>query len=207
MTASDTAATEADQLHVPEPYESYAVGDEVWCLAWIGMPFVVTGKNDETGVIEIDGTAPVAISEGALIDIAPGNRFMLTHEKWDAVWYWPDIAGEHYQQVVDRFVGQHDDGDIVVAYPSGWVTVVEDPERAVSFRLDFGGYRHFGQIRATPVAAIADDGASLVLAYDPAIPAERWLPTGPPLPLELKMTSYRWSLAYGKHVLNWADFD
>jgi len=191
----------------PEPYESYQIGDEVWCLAWIGMPFVVSGKNDEKRTIEIDGTGPCSLPEGALIDVGPENHFMLTHEPWDAIWYWPDSEGEGYQQVVDRFVEQHHEGEIVTGYAAGGITVNDTPAGAMTFRLSFAGYGHFGQITATPVAALADDGSELVRLHDPAIPDERWLRCGPTLPLEIKMTAYRWSLAYGKIVLNWQDFD
>jgi hypothetical protein len=196
----------ATELAEAEPYESYQVGDEVWCLAWVGMPFTVTGKSDETRTIEIDGAGPCSLPEGALLDLDPQNHFMLTHQKWDSIWYWPDIAGERYQQVVDRFVNGHREGEIVTGYVAGGVTVVENPSAAMSFRLSFAGYGRFGNIRATPVVAIGDDG-SLVHAYDPAIGDERWLPSGPAIALELKMIAYRWALAFGKIVLNWQDYD
>ena len=63
----------------------------------------------------------------------------------------------------------------------------------MSFRLSFAGLGPFGRISATPVAAIADAGAKLVTAHDPAIPADRWLDSGPTQNLELKMVAYRWA--------------
>ncbi|HEX5588452.1 MAG TPA: hypothetical protein VFZ17_14150 [Acidimicrobiia bacterium] len=196
-----------DTIARPEPYDSYHVGDAVWCLAWVGMPFVITGKNDEKQTIEIDGVGPCSLPEGALIDVTEANLFMLTHEQWDSIWYWPDSDGERYQQVVDRFVEQHREGELVNGYVGSGITVTDSPDGAMAFRLSFAGYGHFGQILATPVAAIADDGSALLHLHDPAIPDARWLQCGPALPLEIKMTAYRWSLAYGKLVLNWQDFD
>jgi hypothetical protein len=190
---------------ITEPYESYQIGDEVWCLAWLGMPFRVTGKNDAKGVIEIDGTAPCSLPEGALIDLDPQNHYMLTHEHWDAIWYWPDVAGERYQQVVDRFIDGHKDDEILTGYPAGNLTVVENPEAAMSFRLSFKNYSRFGNIVATPVVAVAD--GALITASDPTVSNERWVACGPALPLELKMVGYRWALTFGKIVLNWRDFD
>jgi hypothetical protein len=190
-----------------EPYESYEVGDEVWCLGWLGMPFVVVGKDDEHGTIQIDGVGPTSLPEGVRIDLHPENHYMLTHERWDAIWYWPDVEGERYKEVAERFVDAHDDGEIVVGYVGGALTVTENPKAAVSFRITVSGYWTSGQIHAQPVAAVADDGSGFVLAYDPAIPAERWMPTGPRLPVEIRMVAFRWALTYGKIVLNWQDYD
>jgi hypothetical protein len=194
-------------VQIVEPYESYRVGDEVWCLGWLGMPFRVVGKDDETRTIEIDGIGPCSLPEGARIDLAPENHYMLTHETWDAIWYWPDQAGERYKDVAERFVDAHYDGELVVGYPAGALTVTENPRTAVTFRITVSNYWGTGSIRAQPVAAIADDGESLVTMYDAAIPDERWLPTGPKLPVEIRMVAYRWALTYGKLVLNWVDFD
>jgi len=191
----------------PEPYESFQVGDEVWCLAWIGMPFKVVGKNDDKQLIEIDGTGPCSIPDGAMIDLLPQSHFMLTHQQWDSIWYWPDIAGERYQEVFDRFVDKHSEGQIVTSYVAGGITVSDNPSSALAFRLSLSSVRLFGQIRAEPVVAIADDRSSLVRLYDPDIPDDRWISAGPSLPLDLNMVGYRWALCYGKMVLNWEDFD
>jgi hypothetical protein len=203
VTATDATVS---VVH-PEPYESFAVGDRVWCLAWLGMPFVVVGKDDDAQRVEIDGTGPCSLPEGAKLDLHAESLYMLTHQQWDAIWYWPDVANETYQQVVDRFVDAHHEGELVVGYPAGGFTVTEDPKRGITYRLSFTDYQPFGQIKATPVAAITEDGTSLTLAYDPSIAEEKWLRSGPTQALELKMVAYRWSLCHGKIVLNWHDFD
>jgi hypothetical protein len=190
-----------------EPYGNYSVGDEVWCLGWLGMPFEVVGLDDATQTIQIDGIGPCSLPEGARIDLAPENHFKLTHEMWDAIWYWPDSEGEHYKEVAERFVDKHHDDELVVGYPAGSLTVTENPAAAVTFRISVSNYWRNGMIRAQPVAAIADDGAGLVLMHDAAIPDDRWIPTGPRFPLEIRMVAYRWALTYGKIVLNWQDFD
>jgi hypothetical protein len=190
-----------------EPYEAYEVGDEVWCLGWLGMPFKVVGKDDQDRVIQIDGVGPCSLPEGARIDLYPENHYMLTHEMWDAIWYWPDQAGERYRDVAERFVADHQDGEIVTAYPAGSLTVTEDDRVGVSLRIRVSSFWTSGTMRAQPVAAIGPDGNSLVLVHDPAITSEQWLPSGPNLPVEIRMVAYRWALTYGRMVLNWRDFD
>ena len=64
------------------------------------------------GRIEINGTGPCSLPEGALLDVGPANHYMLSHQEWDQIWYWPDCAGETYQTVVDRFVASHQEGEI-----------------------------------------------------------------------------------------------
>ncbi|MET0895519.1 MAG: hypothetical protein ABWY80_06685 [Acidimicrobiia bacterium] len=189
-----------------EAFETYAVGDDVWCLAWIGMPFVVVGKDDDHGVIHIDGTGACSLPEGARLDIVADNLFMLTHEPWDSIWYWPDIAGERYKEVTERFVDAHRDGEVVVAYSAGLMSVVPSPARAMSFRLGVDSYWPSGVIYAQPVAAIAADGTELLVAHDPSVEDARWLPCGPRQSVELRMVAFRWALTYGKLVLNWQDF-
>lgn len=207
--ATDTAVDRGvDTPSAFEPYEAYEIGDQVWTLAWVGMPFEVVGKNDETRTIMLDGTGPCSLPGGARLDLLPQNLYLLTHEVWDQIWYWPDIAGEHYDTVVDRFVEQHSSGEIVMGYAAGSLTVSTDkPERGNPFRLDLDDYAYFGQIMAQPVAAVAADGTGLVLDYDAAVPDDRWFATGPKLALKLKMVGYRWALARGTMVLNTADFD
>jgi hypothetical protein len=189
-----------------EPYDAYAIGDEVWCLAWIGMPFVVVGKNDETRTIQIDGTGPCSLPEGARMDLLPQNHYLLTHEQWDQIWYWPDIAGETYLDVVTRFIDGHRDGSIVTGYAGGSVSVEAKTRGAMTFRLSLCDYLPFGQIKVQPVAAIGDDG-SLVVEHDGSIPDDRWQPTGPITPLEIGMHGYRWALTFGRVILSWHDFD
>jgi hypothetical protein len=187
-------------------YDEIEVGDAVWCLAWIGMPFVVVGKDEDTKCIQLDGAGPCSLPEGARIDLYPENHYQVTKELWDQLWYWPDIAGERYDAVVDRFVRQHRTGQVVNGYVAGMLTVTEDPKRAGAFRLNLDEFDHFGQIQAEPVAAIADD-STLLRCWDESIDDDRWVTSGPTAPLELKMIGYRWALTYGKLVLNWRDFD
>jgi hypothetical protein len=189
-----------------ELYDEFNVGDEVYCLAWIGMPFVVVGKNDEKRAIEIDGTGPCSLPEGARIDLSPENHFMLTHEHWDQLWYWPDIAGETYLDVAERFVESHHTDEVVNGYAAGMVWVVNEPDRAMAFRLDLDTWTHFGQVNAQPVAALGQD-LTVVLDAAADVSSDRWVATGPTVALELRMVAYRWSLTFGKFVLNWQDFD
>lgn len=190
-----------------DSFDEFQVGDAVWCLAWIGMPFTVVGKNDEKRIIQIDGTGPCSLPDGAKIDLVPQHHFMLTHHMWDSIWYWPDSSGERYQEVFDRFVDKHSEGQIVSGYVASGITVADHPDAAVAFRLSFDAVSLFGQIRAEPVVAISPDATSLIRLFDPSIPSDRWVSSGPGLPLEIKMVGYRWALCYGKVVLNWEDFD
>ncbi len=194
-------------VNTSDSYDDFQVGDDVWCLAWIGMPFTVVGKDDQKRIIQIDGTGPCSLPDGARIDLVPQHHFMLTHHMWDSIWYWPDSAGEHYRDVFDRFVDKHSEGQIVTGYVATAITVADNPDAAVAFRLNFTSVSPFGQIRAEPVVAIGADGVSLVRLFDPDVASERWIPSGPSLPLEIKMVGYRWALCYGKVVLNWEDFD
>jgi hypothetical protein len=189
-----------------ETYDDFDVGDEVFCMAWLGMPFEVVGKIDEIQRIELKGKAPSSLPDGALVDINPNTMFMLTHERWDTPWYWPDRAGEHYQEVVARFVKRHEDGQIVTGYYTDGYWSVPMPKRAMSFRLSFAGLDQTYQIPVQPVAAASDDGMSLLTVYDESIPDVRWVKAGPPAPLRLGLHLYRWALRYGDVVLNWYDF-
>jgi hypothetical protein len=197
MTTTDSAET----------YERYEVGDDVWCLGWIGMPFTVVGKDDDKQIIQIDGVGPCSLPGGARIDLVPQHHFMLSHQMWDSIWYWPDIAGEHYREVFDRFVDKHSEGQLVTGHMAGGVTVSDNPDAAVAFRLSLTGVSPFGQIYGSPVVAIAENGTEILTHLDPEIPDDRWIPSAPLLPLEMKMVGFRWALCYGKFVLNWEDFD
>jgi hypothetical protein len=189
----------------PEPFESFARGDEVHCLAWIGTRFRVVDVDEDTRRIAIEG---LGTSAPALIDIYPQNMYMLTHEHWDQLWYWPDRLGESYSDVFDRFVDEHRDGEIVTGYfaPSvGLTLVTRDPQLAQTFRLDLSDVVAKRQIVAQPVAAIVD--GVLLTAHDPAIPDEQWLRSGPAVPVQIEMQAYRWSLTAGGIILNVDDFD
>ncbi len=187
-------------------FDDFDVGDEVFCLAWIGMPFQVVGKDQEKRVIEIDGTGPCSLPEGARIDLHPENHYMLTHEQWDQIWYWPDIAGETYLEVTQRFVEGHTTGQIVNGFAAGMVWVVDEPDRSMAFRLDLDDWQHFGQVKVQPVAAADGDGTLLFDASADVAP-DAWKPTGPWVPLEVTMVAYRWAYTFGKFVLNVEDYD
>jgi hypothetical protein len=189
----------------PEPYASFAVGDEVHCLAWIGTRFKVIDVDDATKRIGIEG---IGTSTPSLIDIYPQNLYMLTHEHWDQLWYWPDRLGETYTEVFDRFVDAHRDGEIVTGYYAptvGLTLVTRDPRLAQAYRLDLGQVVSKRQITAQPVAAIVD--RELVTAYDPSIPDSEWLRSGPALAVQIEMQAYRWALSVGGIILNVDDFD
>jgi hypothetical protein len=191
-----------------ESYADFKVGDTVYCLAWIGAPFEIAAKNDERGIISLQ--APAGSSRyGAQVDIFRDTLWMLTHEKWDQIWFWPDRAGERYETVFDRFMANHKVDEVVAGYflPGGLggLYVEESPSRAMMFRirgLDQGNR----QVRVHPVAALADDGKSLLSEPRPDIPPDRWMRAGATVPLRLEMRMYRWCLSFGELVLNWRDF-
>ena len=81
--------------------------------------------------------APAASTcRGAQLDIFPETAWMLTHEAWDQVWFWPDRAGERYGEVFDRFLANHHVGQVVPGYHfagglSGF-TITPDPRSRMS---------------------------------------------------------------------------
>jgi hypothetical protein len=192
----------------PELYEDFKVGDHVYCLAWLGMAFVVVGKDDNTHKIELDGLFPCSLPDGAKVDIEAHNLYMISHNLWDQIWYWPDRAGETHEQVLARFVNGHSENQLVQSYllMPGHNHVERDPQWATTIRVSFAAFTVWNQIFAQPVAAVADDGKSLLVAHDESVPDEAWLPCGPVAPIRLGMVSYRWALTHGLNVLNWRDF-
>lgn len=190
-----------------ESYADFNLGDTVYCLAWIGIPFSVVAKDDARGIISLQ--APAESSRyGAQIDIFRETAWMLTHEKWDQIWFWPDRAGEHYDVVFDRFLTSHKVDEVVAGYslPGGLagLYVEENPAHAMMFRirsLDQGSR----QIRVHPVAALARGSKSLVSAPSPEISSAEWLRAGATVPLRMEMRMYRWCLSFGEFVLNWRD--
>ena len=190
-------------------YADYAVGDRVYCLAWIGQPFDVVAKDDERQAIAIE--TPPGWPTFGQVDIFPETTFLLTHEHWDNIWYWPDRAGERYLEVFDRFFGRHHVGEVIAGYhvPDGLMVTLGgmnirlDPNRTMMFRIQALDAAR-GQVRVHPVAAVAPDGA-LVSAPTDGIADEAWLRSGPTVPLRLEMRLYRWCLTFGEMVLNWDD--
>ena len=190
-----------------DSYADFKVGDRVYCLAWIGQPFEVAAKNDELQLISLQ--APAESSRyGAQIDIFPDTIWMLTHEKWDQIWFWPDREGERFEAVFDRFLNNHQVDEVVAGYyfPGGLagMFIEPDPTRAMMFRiraLDRGTR----QVRVHPVAALADDAKSISIEPRASMASASWLRSGPTVPLRLEMRMYRWCLSFGEFVLNWQD--
>jgi hypothetical protein len=193
-----------------ETYEDFHVGDEVYCLAWVGMPFQIVGKDDETQKIALQGLGRTSLTDGAQVDIGPSNLFLITHQLWDQIWYWPDRKGETYTQVFDRFVAEHRTGEVVTAYFSEVLALlgmmVVKPANAVAYRIDVNHAVDRRTISAEPVAAYVESEQRLVTMCDPSIPDDRWLKCGPKMPVTIAMHGYRWSLGLGEIILNWQDF-
>jgi len=149
-----------------------------------------------------------SIPYGKQIDIFADTAWMVTHEPWDQIWHWPDRAGERYDEVVGRFLASHEVGDLVAGYyfegGLDGFTVRADDRHAMAFRIRSMD-PSAGRIFVHPVAALSDDGRSLVTSFAPEIPDERWLRSGPTVPLRLEMRMYRWCLSYGEVALNWRD--
>ena len=192
----------------PTSFADFRVGDRVYCLAWVGQAFDVVATNDDTEMITIQ-TVTGAPTIGH-IDIFPETQFMLTHETWDQIWYWPDRAGDHYLDVFERFADSHAVGDVVAGYIVGdglnaaasQMTVRIDPATAMMFRIEEIN-KPWGRVRVHPVAAISTAGALLTSPH--AEPDTTWLRSGPPVPLRLEMRMYRWCLSFGEFVLNFED--
>lgn len=187
-------------------FDSFEVGDQVYCLAWLGKPFEIVAKDNVRGILSLQG-ALENIPQGAQVDIFTSTTWMITREKWDQIWYWPDRAGETYQQVFERFVSEHSPGGVVTGYqiegPNPLEPFSVTPERAMAFRIlkmdDLG-------ILIQPVAGTRK-GVSGTLEREAKENSDiDWLPVGPMAAAVLKMTDYRWSLSYGDMVLNWQDF-
>lgn len=179
----------------------FDVGDRVYCLAWVGTPFEVVARSD--GMLSLQGLN----GSDAQVDIFDETSWMVTREPWDKIWFWPDREGERYDEVFDRFMSTHTVGEVVAGYHfSGGLDgfeIRQDPARAMAFRIRSldNGTR---QIRVHPVAAIGDDG-DLVTDASRDLTDERWLRSGPTLPLRIEMRMYRWCLCFGELVLNWQD--
>ena len=189
-------------------YDDLDVGDRVWCLAWVGLPFDVVGKDDELQAVAIE--TPPGWPTYARVDLLPETMFLLTTEQWDTLWHWPDRAGERYLDVFERFVEQHHVGQVVSgqivatgldALRQG-MAVTPDPARAMAFRIDALD-RGFGQIRVHPVVAF-DDGTS-ILVPSGVVPDDAWVRVGPTVPLRMEMRTYRWHLTFGELSLTWSD--
>lgn len=180
----------------------------MYCLAWIGQAFDVVAINDDAEAITIQ-TGAGAPTVGH-IDIFPETQFMLTHETWDQIWYWPDRAGDYYLDVFERFVDNRAIDDVVAGYVAGegldaaasQMTVEINPTTAMMFKIEEINIP-WGRVRVHPVAAIGPAGA--LLTSPDAGPDATWLRSGPSVSLRLEMRLYRWCLSFGEFVLNYED--
>jgi hypothetical protein len=178
----------------PAAFAGLEVGDEVWCLAAVGVPYEVTSVDVERGRV---GLAPhPACSAARPVEIPADMAWLVTTERWDQIWYWPDRAGEQFDEVVARYTAENEPGDVVLGYflddavgASNQGFVVPNPKTSMSFQIQrpTPGY---GQVRVKPVTETP----------------EGWVPVGPNVPLRVGMRAYRWSLSFGELILNWTDF-
>ena len=175
-------------------FDDLAVDDQVWCLASVGTPFRVENLDlvRERVTVVPDPTS----AGGGPLELSPDTLWLLSKERWDQIWYWPDRAGERFDVVVDRFVASHLPGEVVQGYfldtsvgASNQGFVKPNPKTAMSFEIQ-QPTPGFGQVRVRPVAETTDG----ILAV------------GPIVPLRLGMTCYRWSLSFGEIIVNWSDF-
>jgi hypothetical protein len=175
--------------------DDLAVGDRVWCLASVGIPFRV-GALDREGQRLTVVPEPSSGSGARPLDLSSDTLWLLTKEAWDQVWYWPDRAGESFETVVQRFIVSHQPGDVVQGYfldtsvgalNQGFVK--PNPKTAMLFEIQ-RPTPGFGQVRVKPVIETPDGIVAV----------------GPNVPLRLAMTCYRWSLSFGELIVNWRDF-
>jgi hypothetical protein len=176
-------------------FDELAVDDRVWCLACVGTPFRVEDLDPGRGRVTV-APEPDSAGAGSPVELTADTLWLLSKERWDQIWYWPDRAGERFDVVVERFVGSHHPGDVVQGYfldtsvgASNQGFVKPNPKTAMSFEIQ-PPTPGFGQVRVKPVAETTD-GIVVV---------------GPIVPLRLGMTCYRWSLSFGEIIVNWRDF-
>lgn len=175
--------------------DDFHVGDRVWSLIRVGTPYDVTAVDDDRRML---GLAPAPGLGGGVrpVDIPEAQLWMVTHEHWDQVWFWPDRCGETFETVVARFSARHAPGDLITGQlhddglplaTRGFIS--PDPATAMTFRL-LANTSYLPQIPVEPVVEV-DGGV---------------VSAGPVVPLRLAMTAYRWALAFGELILNWEDF-
>ena len=190
-------------------FDHIEVGDELYCLVWIGKKFTVVDKDDAAGRIALAGESATD-PYGAMVDIFRDSEWMVTREPWDQIWYWPDRAGERYTDVYRRWLTGRAVGDVVLGYflDTGLVTaggfLRPKPALAMAFRIEAIDVS-FAQVRVEPVVRATDPGRRLEpadLAADPSA----WVVVGPRLPVRIGMHTYRWGLSVGDVILNGDDF-
>jgi hypothetical protein len=191
-------------------YADVDVEDKVYCLAWLGKQFTIVAKDERTGRVELEAESAVD-PYGAQVDLFPETMWMLTDQPWDQIWYWPDRAGEHFDAVFNRWIGRHRVGQVVLGYlvDTGIAGVgdflVPKPKLSMAFRVTSIDLS-FAQVMVEPVVLADDPGRRELGPAEMNGPADRWLATGPRLPLRIGMNTYRWALSVGDIVLNWEDF-
>ncbi|MET0659734.1 MAG: hypothetical protein ABW110_16420 [Steroidobacteraceae bacterium] len=186
-------------------FDTYSVGDRVYCLAWIGKQFDIVAKDDERGIISLQGTLENT-PQGAQVDVFRSTLWMLTKEPWDQLWYWPDRKGERYLDVFKRFVSAHPAGDIVTGYLVEGANPLQGigctPDRAMAFRI----------LASTDMTAMIEPVAGWVGNESAPLREARkgsdvrWVAVGPAGAARVRMVAYRWGVAFGEIVLNGEDF-
>ena len=186
-------------------YETVSVGDEVYCLAWVGNRFTVVGKDDEQRLVALEGEA-ASDPYGAHVDLFDETMWMLTDQPWDQIWYWPDRAGEHYLDVYLRWVGRQEPGRVIVGYLA--TRAASPTSGASSFEPEaFDRLRihsiddSFAQTLVEPVALAADPGRRPDVD-DLNAREHEWAAVGPRAPIRISMISYRWAVSYGDVILS-----
>jgi len=176
----------------PDEFADLSPGDRVWCLASIGVPYEVAKIDEARRRVHL--TPHAALPGMFPIDLSAHAAWMLSTERWDQIWYWPDREGERFDEVVERFADAHAPGEIVQGYvvdtnvgSSGFLE--PDPKLAMSFEIQ-PATPPIAQVRVRPVVETP----------------EGWVKAGPKVPLRIGMTNYRWSLSFGDIVVNWTDF-
>lgn len=188
-------------------WNDYAVGDTVYCLAWIGKRFQIVGKDEQ--LINLHGDAEFD-PYGAQVDIVPASLWMITKKPWDQVWYWPDRKGEHYEAVFERFMSARKVGEVLNGYIHAGALnplakdIVDVPENAMAFRVEMIDPVN-KQINVLPVVGVVA-GADPISDADDRRKPERWIRCGPVVPATISMHSYRWCISVGPFILNWRDF-
>jgi hypothetical protein len=185
-------------------FADYAVGDRVYSLAWIGKPFSIVAKNEERGILSLQGSLEND-PQGAQVDVFKSTIWMVTDEPWDQLWYWPDRCGERYLEVFKRFVGAHNAGEIVTGHFVEGANPLQGlactPDRAMAFRIVM---MTDSMVMVEPVVGLKANGEPVREArQDEEI---RWISTGPAVAARLRMVGYRWAVTFGDIVLNGADF-
>jgi hypothetical protein len=190
-------------------YDGVAVGDEVYCLAWVGKRFTIVGKDDDKRLVALEGDSATD-PYGAQIDVFDETMWMVTDQPWDQIWYWPDRAGEHYQEVYERWVARQTLGRVVaghlaetgIAAVGGFIS--PNPKRAMSFRIVSIDHS-FAQTIVEPVVLV-DDPARRPPVDELDSTEHEWVAVGPKTPLRITMITYRWAICFGDIILNWEDF-